>query len=270
MHDSPDRPFACVCDPQVRMKLMQPGHTVGAGELENVHEFTSQWINPNRREGGVDDGSSFMNKDSFRDVANRDNLEDECYAELEMSYTSYTPGMYSLHLFQERLPGAPDRVAFPGSPFHINIVANASDNIIANAAIVDSKGAVPGDYKIARAVFEDAQRKWGECTIDAFASAATALLPRFWTPTDFSEAEGASACPGLDLDPISIPTVSPRTHPCVHSVHPRGLGGPCLVLQQATPLRKSGRRGRKCGRTPRASGCRSSSLSSNLHRASPR
>ena len=39
----------------------------------------------------------------------------------------------------------------------------------------------PQDYKIEIGVFEQAQKRWGECTIDGFASAATHLLPRYWT-----------------------------------------------------------------------------------------
>ena len=35
----------------------------------------------------------------------------------------------------------------------------------------------PEDYTVMRSVFEDAQRRWGQCTVDAFASPATALLP---------------------------------------------------------------------------------------------
>ena len=36
--------------------------------------------------------------------------------------------------------------------------------------VIDVSGIMPGDYKIERAVFDEAQKLWGECTIDAFAS----------------------------------------------------------------------------------------------------
>ena len=38
----------------------------------------------------------------------------------------------------------------------------------------------PRDYMITRRRFEDLQRRWGWCTVDAFASPATAHLPRYW------------------------------------------------------------------------------------------
>jgi len=37
------------------------------------------------------------------------------------------------------------------------------------------------DYRIVASIFELAQSWWGPCTVDAFASTASALLPRFWS-----------------------------------------------------------------------------------------
>ena len=34
---------------------------------------------------------------------------------------------------------------------------------------------------------------WGQCTVDAFASPATALLPRYWTPAPIGGAEATDA-----------------------------------------------------------------------------
>ena len=51
------------------------------------------------------------------------------------------------------------------------------------------------DYRIVSSVFELAQGWWGTCTVDAFASTASALLPRFWSdvPTPAAEATDAFA-----------------------------------------------------------------------------
>lgn len=50
-----------------------------------------------------------------------------------------------------------------------------------------------GDYKIDRTVYEEAARRWGDCTLDAFASVATACASRFWTVREKKEAEGTNA-----------------------------------------------------------------------------
>ena len=66
----------------------------------------------------------------------------------------------------------------------------SAENIIADFA---SRLAAPRDYRVRRTVFERAQEMWGACTVDAFASAATALLPRFWTATPVPGAAGTDA-----------------------------------------------------------------------------
>lgn len=44
-----------------------------------------------------------------------------------------------------------------------------------------------------RSVFEEAQKRWGACSVDAFSSPATALLPRFWTATPQPGSAGTDA-----------------------------------------------------------------------------
>ena len=46
---------------------------------------------------------------------------------------------------------------------------------------------------ISRARFEELQRRWGWCTVDAFASAATAQLPRYWAATAEALGEAVDA-----------------------------------------------------------------------------
>ena len=58
-------------------------------------------------------------------------------------------------------------------------------NIIADR---QSRLAASRDYTLTRELFEEAQRYFGACSIDAFASAATALLPRFWAGEATEEA----------------------------------------------------------------------------------
>ena len=51
----------------------------------------------------------------------------------------------------------------------------------------------PGDYRVDRSVFDEAQERWGRCTVDAFASEPTALLNRFWTAKRCDAAEATDA-----------------------------------------------------------------------------
>ena len=88
-----------------------------------------------------------------------------------------------------------ERVAVLGAPFELGIHAKASESVAASVTkeVIDVSGIEPGDYKIAREVFEEVQRLWGECTLDAFASVATTTLPRFWTSTPKPGTEGTDA-----------------------------------------------------------------------------
>lgn len=55
-----------------------------------------------------------------------------------------------------------------------------------NSVVIDvSSMSAAGDYTVVPDVFEAAQIKWGICTIDAFASPTTQLLPNFWTKKPF-------------------------------------------------------------------------------------
>ena len=51
----------------------------------------------------------------------------------------------------------------------------------------------PHEYSIALEVFEQLSATWGACSVDAFASEATALLPRFWAEAAGSAAEAVDA-----------------------------------------------------------------------------
>ena len=67
------------------------------------------------------------------------------------------------------------------------VYIRSAANVIADFA---SRLAVSGDYTLSRARFLELQSTWGVCTVDAFASPATAQLPRFWSE---SRVEGAEA-----------------------------------------------------------------------------
>ena len=66
----------------------------------------------------------------------------------------------------------------------------SAENTIADFA---SRLAAPRDYVVSRWVFERVQEMWGTCTIDAFASAATSMLPRFWTAMPVQSSAGTDA-----------------------------------------------------------------------------
>ena len=70
------------------------------------------------------------------------------------------------------------------------VYIRSADNKVADAA---SRMAAPRDYVLSRATFELIQRSWGWCTVDAFASPATAQLPRFWTAPGHAGGEAQDA-----------------------------------------------------------------------------
>ena len=55
----------------------------------------------------------------------------------------------------------------------------SAQNVIADWA---SRLAFSGDYMLRPSAAARLQATWGVCTVDAFASPASALLPRYWTP----------------------------------------------------------------------------------------
>ena len=59
--------------------------------------------------------------------------------------------------------------------------------------MIEAPPTAAGDYSVAREVFDECQAAWGACVIDAFASEATALLPRFWAETPTLGAEAVDA-----------------------------------------------------------------------------
>ena len=70
------------------------------------------------------------------------------------------------------------------------VYIRSAANLIADYA---SRLACKGDYIIARARFDALQSAWGECTVDGFASPATALLPRWWSEALVEGAEATDA-----------------------------------------------------------------------------
>lgn len=146
---------------QIRMRLTSPG-TSSNNSSEPAHQYDGAW----KDEPGSHGHGKYM-----------------------MTYTPSTSGAFSLHVYLESPSG---REPLPGSPFNLNVHANSSDQVV-DVAVVDASGITSGDYKIVRSTFEDAQKRWTECTIDAFASAATALLPRFWTQKQMGGSEGTDA-----------------------------------------------------------------------------
>jgi len=110
-------------------------------------------------------------------------LEDEPSV-YELVLTPSSTDVKALHLWCEH-SGEATRHAFVGSPFPITCT---STNVISEK--IDTSGVMPGDYRIDLTVFEEAQKKWGACTIDAFASKATKLLTRFWASAAIEGLEG--------------------------------------------------------------------------------
>ena len=112
--------------------------------------------------------------------------------EFSVSLTPAVAGKYAMQVWVES--GTSGRILLPQSPM-LNVQSNASDQIISDEVIsaIDHAGIAPGDYKVDRKVFDDAQRRWGPCDIDSFASAATSLLPRFWSKKKVAGAQGINA-----------------------------------------------------------------------------
>lgn len=122
-------------------------------------------------------------------------LEDN--ASYEGKYVAKLPGHFDLHLYAFLEGNLTERHMLPGSPFHVLVGKNnrqeneKKDGRPASRTEIKDDGqqqelsdmfmTAPQDYKIDMAVFDAAQARWGECTIDAFASPATHLLPRYWT-----------------------------------------------------------------------------------------
>ena len=117
----------------------------------------------------------------------------------QIAFTPMTAGSYSMHAWVEsnapvtnQVPGVV-RNYIEGSPYILDVHADAANVQSGVREVIDVSGIMPGDYKISRDVFEETTKRWGDCTIDAFASVATATLPRFWTETPKLGAEGTDA-----------------------------------------------------------------------------
>ena len=130
--------FRHTVDEEMRMRMASPGQKIdnSASSTEGSHAFDGKWCN---------DGANLS------------------YGEYQMTYTPMSSGTFNLHIFLER-GSSGERIPFPGSPFSLNVHANASDQVV-DVAVVDASGITPHDYKIARTVFEDVQKRWGDCTV---------------------------------------------------------------------------------------------------------
>ena len=58
-----------------------------------------------------------------------------------------------------------------------SLYIRSADNVVADLC---SRLARPRDYVLEASIFQLVQEWWGACDVDAFASGATALLPRWW------------------------------------------------------------------------------------------
>lgn len=87
-----------------------------------------------------------------------------------------------------RAESSQERIPYPGSPFVITVERNSNEHQ------KEIGGTAPHDYAVERAIFDDACKMWGAATIDAFASEATAMLPRYWSQLpDMPGAEGTDS-----------------------------------------------------------------------------
>lgn len=113
--------------------------------------------------------------------------------ELEVTYKAFLTGGHRLHLYcmSNDEDGKLQLISFPGSPFKMH-VENTVKTVTGDADRGDVE-VEAGDYIISRSVFDESQKRWGTCTIDAFASAATALLPVFWSAKPHGGCAGTNA-----------------------------------------------------------------------------
>lgn len=111
----------------------------------------------------------------------------------EIAYVPAASGGFSLHVWAEIDDGV--RVILPGSPFTLSVHANKNDQVVDTTIVAASVGGgvAAGDYTISRGVFDGAQKRWGDFTVDAFASAKTAMVPRFWAADHVLGSEGKDA-----------------------------------------------------------------------------
>ena len=118
--------------------------------------------------------------------------------EYEATYRSSLTGAHRLHLYcvtGRDADGKPQMELLPGCPFKVN-VENSVKTVTTASSNENERGDVEvesGDYIITRTVFDESQKRWGTCTIDAFASAATALLPNFWSFKPHAGCAGTNA-----------------------------------------------------------------------------
>ena len=99
------------------------------------------------------------------------------------SWSSRAPAlMAELRLLLELLESSDISVRAIYIRSALNIVADHFSRIVR-----------PREYRLSSAAFELAQSWWGACSVDAFASEMTALLPRFWAETPEPAAEAVDA-----------------------------------------------------------------------------
>ena len=70
------------------------------------------------------------------------------------------------------------------------VYIRSADNIVADyySRIVRAR-----EYQLDPGIFAEIESYWGACSIDAFARAASAMLPRYWAASSGSEAEAIDA-----------------------------------------------------------------------------
>ena len=121
------------------------------------------------------------------------------YAEYQISFVPAKTGGYSLFVFDEST--GPRVSISKETPYVLNVTEVAAEDMVALSAeqvatshqAKELTGIVSGDYQVNNLVFQETQGLWGDCTIDGFASAATTLLPRFWTKAAVAGSEGTNA-----------------------------------------------------------------------------
>ena len=126
------------------------------------------------------------------------------WLEAEQSYLlEYTPeraGILMLFVWADP-EGRGARLELIPAPISLSVDPSSGKTL--SAADAEAEGArrgaadaihnAPGDYAVARDVFEECQERWGFCTVDGFASEATTMLPRYWAAEMSGPAEAADA-----------------------------------------------------------------------------
>jgi hypothetical protein len=121
--------------------------------------------------------------------------DDTCVCMYEITFVPSSTSIVEVWLWGiDSEDASPERHMLPGAPYLLNVKSNA-DEVVKNRQVEDKSGVLPRDYRIKMGAFEEAQRRWGPCTLDAFASKATQVLGRFWSST---HVDGVGGFLGVD------------------------------------------------------------------------